>query len=527
MRSQQEKNRFRLTRKHLHPTWLGLVWLGLISLTACTTQNVPDQNVPDQNIPEAQARFRYVQNIDITSIDRIETIEIHFGGKVIVWQPEDGFAIIGTNTPVASVTTLGVTTPKVSSNLGAVSTAEDVYAGGFARAWAGGFARAWAGGFARAWADGSETNWADQSEVNLFVDGLFPNSSFYWGSTKTASGTVLVSNLYAFAGSPFTSSQNGGIRLGQAFEIAPKLGQGIKVAVIDTGVDLGHPALKDRLAPASDWKDFVDGDAIPQEVSGGPNALDNEGFGHGTGVAGVIAQVAPKAQIMPIRILGPDGSGDATALVSAIEWAVNRGARVINLSVGMAERVDAVAAMVRWAHTKGVFVVISAGNANDTQVTYPAADAKTKTGGGSRVISVGSVGSRAQLTAKAAQTLLGMAEIAVFDHKSVFSTYGPAIKIMAPGELMATLAPDNRIGFWTGTSFAAPVVAGTLALALGEPLSATQISQVDAALTSSADKIDTCNPDFAKSLGAGRLNAEAFLRKVYGWSTTAGESCKE
>jgi subtilisin family serine protease len=522
MRSQQEKTQIHLTRKHLHGTCLGLIWLGLMSLTACTTQNLNDQNVPT-----AQPQFSYVQNIEITPTDRVETIESHFGGKVIVWQPNDGFAIIGTNTPVTSVTTSGTTTTAVSSNLGAVSTSEDVYAGGFARAWAGGFARAWAGGFARAWADGSETTWADQSEVNWFVDGLFPNSSFYWGSTKTTPGAVLVSNLYAFAGSPFTSSQNGGIRLGQAFEIAPKLGQGVKVAVIDTGVDLGHPALKDRLAPAGDWKDFVDGDAIPQEVSGGPNALDNEGFGHGTGVAGVIAQVAPKAQIMPIRILGSDGSGDATALVSAIEWAVNRGARVINLSVGMTERVDAVAAMVRWAHTKGVFVVISAGNSNDTQVTYPAADAKTKTGGGSRVISVGSVGSRAQLTAKVTQTLLGVADVAVFDHKSVFSTYGPAIKIMAPGELMATLAPNNRIGFWTGTSFAAPVVSATLALALGEPLNATQLSQVAAALTSSADKVDACNPDFAKSLGAGRLNAEAFLRTVYGWSTVAGESCKE
>ena len=82
------------------------------------------------------------------------------------------------------------------------------------------------------------------------------------------------------------------------------------------------------LAPASEWMDFVDNDGCPMDEPGG------DGYGHGTGVAGVVLQVAPNATILPFRVLGPDGSGDMTSVLAAIDHAVTMGADVINLSLG-------------------------------------------------------------------------------------------------------------------------------------------------------------------------------------------------
>ena len=110
--------------------------------------------------------------------------------------------------------------------------------------------------------------------------------------------------------------------------LAPNLGEGVKVAVIDTGIDLDHPGFAGRLAPAGEWRDYVDGDDFPMDEPGGA------GFGHGTAVAGIIVQVAPNATILPIRVLAPDGRGDVDDVVTAIDHAITVGAQVINLSLG-------------------------------------------------------------------------------------------------------------------------------------------------------------------------------------------------
>ncbi|MEZ4632707.1 MAG: S8 family serine peptidase [Deinococcales bacterium] len=135
------------------------------------------------------------------------------------------------------------------------------WAGGF-RAWAGGF-RAWAGGF-RAWAGGFRA-WAG-------------------GWQDSASGL-----------SPELPSENDAIweqiKLKDTHNIIHHFGEGIKVAIIDTGLDLNHEGLQGFLAPSSEWKDFIDGDNLPQEVA--PSSNGDSSYGHGTAIAGIIMQVAP------------------------------------------------------------------------------------------------------------------------------------------------------------------------------------------------------------------------------------------
>ncbi len=279
------------------------------------------------------------------------------------------------------------------------------------------------------------------------------------------------------------------IKLLTAQQLAPSLGVGVKVAIIDTGMDMWHPAFTGMLAPANEWKDYVDNDSLPQEVG----TLGVGGFGHGTAVASLVAQVAPHIILLPIRVLGPDGSGDTVNVAAALDYAVSKGAKVINLSLGSTERSDIVQSAIRRASDKGVFVVASAGNQNLPQLTYPAADMNIK-GTDTFTVSVGSVSSS--------------------DRKSSFSNYSKALEICAPGEDMYSAAPGGMKVAWSGTSMAAPLVSGGLALALGEQLAVVPRDLASKLLSTGADVYDDVNEAYKNMLGQkGRIDLEQFLRK--------------
>lgn len=157
-------------------------------------------------------------------------------------------------------------------------------------------------------------------------------------------------------------------------------GEGVTIAVVDTGVALDHPDLRDRLARRSDGSvlglDLIDGGA------------PHDSHGHGTLVAGIaaatadngegIAGVAPRARIMPIRVLDGTGAGVGGDVDRAIRWAVDNGADVINLSLEAAPRRDgrrdqpaAPDAAVRYAAERDVVVIVAAGNTTGAADTYP------------------------------------------------------------------------------------------------------------------------------------------------------------
>jgi subtilisin family serine protease len=233
------------------------------------------------------------------------------------------------------------------------------------------------------------------------------------------------------------------IRLAEAHMVTR--GASVTIAVLDTGVDLDHPALRGHLL---NGYDFVDSDADPSETGIEGSDL---AFGHGTHVAGLLALVAPDAKILPVRFLAPDGTGTNWRQAQALNYAVSQGADIINLSYssdGTSRLIDDILAMAtcnsaRYAkcHSKnlpGAVVVAAAGNSGAQVREYPAA---------SRVPGI---------LASAAST--------ESDQLAGFSTYGSWVQIEAPGERILSCFPGGRYALWSGTSMAAPLAAGTAAL---------------------------------------------------------------
>lgn len=250
-------------------------------------------------------------------------------------------------------------------------------------------------------------------------------------------------------------------------------GEGVTVAVIDTGIDGGHPAIAARRLVSG--YDFVDKDGNPAEVAGGM------AYGHGTMVAGIISLVAPRARLMPIRAFDADGIGKISEVATAIRYAARRGADVINMSFGVpGSSVPALLrAAVDYAARRGVVLVASAGNNNTSSPEYPASD----------------------------DDALTVAATDNGDVKAPFSNYGSHIDVSAPGVSIYSAFPGGRFGWGSGTSYAAAFVSGEAALAI----SAGRWN-VRSAILQSAVNIDRLNPGYGGLLGRGRIDVLGAVR---------------
>jgi subtilisin family serine protease len=227
------------------------------------------------------------------------------------------------------------------------------------------------------------------------------------------------------------------------------------VAVVDTGVDPTQPDLRGALVPGIN---LVDRTAPP---------LDD--YGHGTAVTGIIAARADNGQgmagvcwfcvIMPVKVLDRTGSGDDTRVAAGVVWAVDHGARVINMSLGGPGSSPELAAALAYATSKGAAVVAAAGNSGTTTPFYPAADANA----------------------------LSVAATTTGDRAYAWSNYGSWIDVAAPG---CNIAPVRGGGYgrFCGTSSATPLVAGLAALALAQQPGATA-SAVSSAIERAATPV--------------------------------------
>src|SRR5947199_130270 len=138
------------------------------------------------------------------------------------------------------------------------------------------------------------------------------------------------------------------IRLGAAHNVTR--GAGVKVAILDTGFDVTHPALAGHMLPGYD---FVDNDNDPSEVGD----VQHGPYGHGTHVAGLVALTAPAAKIIPIRVLAPDGVGNIWVLAEALAYAIDPdgnpntddGAHVINMSLSTPRRTNLLSSILKRA----------------------------------------------------------------------------------------------------------------------------------------------------------------------------------
>jgi len=190
-------------------------------------------------------------------------------------------------------------------------------------------------------------------------------------------------------------------------------------------------------------------------------------------VAGLVHLVAPSARIMPLKAFSADGTSNVFDVVRAIYFAVDHGARVINMSFSSTAVSPEITHAINYATEHGVVCVASAGNLGQETVVYP--------GGLRNVIGVGSTSSTAPAT------------------RSAFSNYGDAlVSIGAPGEAVVTTYPGAHFAAAWGTSFSAPLVAGGAAL----------LMQVDPAVdqNKAADLLSKAQPMTAAGMGRGRLN---------------------
>jgi thermitase len=250
------------------------------------------------------------------------------------------------------------------------------------------------------------------------------------------------------------------------------------VAVVDSGVSQTHPDLQGKVLPGYDF------------LNDHPEPVDE--VGHGTAVAGIIGArggdgsgitgVAMDTMILPVKVGSVDGS-PISAIAAGTVWAVDQGAHVINLSLGSDFPSEALHDAMRYAYERGVPVIAAAGN-EPTSISYPGAYPET--------ISVGA--------STAWGTLTG------------FTSRANRVDIVAPGTSVLTTWSGGPEGdTWahvTGTSFAAPMVSGTVALLLAlDP--ALSIEGLRSLVTETA--IPVGDPDPEPGAGAGQLDAGAAL----------------
>jgi subtilisin family serine protease len=257
-------------------------------------------------------------------------------------------------------------------------------------------------------------------------------------------------------------------------------GSGVKIAVVDTGVDLHHPDLAAKVVPGKDLTPAKDqGCAGPQDENG-----------HGTHVAGIaaastnngigVAGTAPAARIMPVRVLDASGSADDPTVIAGIRYAADHGAKVINLSLGgeppaseTPQLNGPIAKAVGYAYSKGALVVAAAGNESVPLCSYPGASNKAvcvaavdRNGAPSfysnfPVSPAGAVGVRAPG---------GTAGIDCEDSLDIWSTIWPGASDDCTG-------PGLLGGYetLTGTSMATPFVSGLAAILFGKGLTNAQV----------------------------------------------------
>jgi subtilisin family serine protease len=278
-------------------------------------------------------------------------------------------------------------------------------------------------------------------------------------------------------------------------------GSGPIVAVIDSGADLSHPDLRDNLwrnpreVPGNGVDD--DGNGFADDVNGvdlvnrdGDPTDDN---GHGTHVAGIVAArgdnrigvtgVAPRARVMVIKALGRDAIGSAVTMAEGIRYAVANGAKIINMSVSGPGRSQAFEDAVNAADAAGVLMVVAAGNSGhdlDERPEYPAAFR--------------------------APHLLAVAATSRSGRLIGISNRGAGtVDLAAPGQSIVSTAMGGDYEIRTGTSMAAPHVAGTLAL-LAAAAPDLGADALQAAVLASATRLgDVTN---------GALDVAGAMRKV-------------
>ena len=313
----------------------------------------------------------------------------------------------------------------------------------------------------------------------------------------------------------------------------------VTIAIIDSGVQISHPDLRENIwinraeiggdnidndnngyvDDINGW-DFVDD--IPDPTPKFDSDFSEDGVVHGTVVAGIAAAagnnaagvtgVTWRAKIMPLRVLNGRGEGDTNKVVRAVDYAILNGADIINFSFVGFDFSSQLNMAIKRAYDAGIIVVAAAGNEGEDGLGHSLDDKK--------MYPVCNDGS-------SENWVVGVAATDPLDQKSNFSSFGyDCIDISAPGVSMfstSVYSPDNAgngvkfdkyyDGYWSGTSMAAPVVSGVIALIkqVNPNLDRDEVVKI---LLDTSDNINKLNPEYFGKLGAGRVNAYRAVLKA-------------
>lgn len=262
----------------------------------------------------------------------------------------------------------------------------------------------------------------------------------------------------------------------EAWEVTQ--GSGVKVAILDTGIDQDHEDLSGKIV---DNKNFTS------------SSTADDLYGHGTHVGGIVAAITnnskgvaggcPSCSLMNVKVLNDSGAGANLWIANGIVYAADQGAKVINMSLGSSVKSLTLERAVNYAWNKGVVVVAAAGNSANPSKTYP--------GAYSNVIAVAATNNK--------------------DIKASFSSYGAKwVDVAAPGENIFSTFPNHsytinksfNYDYGSGTSMATPMVSAAAGLVWSTSYG-TSASSVRARLEGTADKI----PGTGSYWSAGRINA--------------------
>ena len=279
----------------------------------------------------------------------------------------------------------------------------------------------------------------------------------------------------------------------------------VKIAILDTGFQLDHPEISASLLPGKDFVNIING---AQKFIGDFLDIDDQPedeVGHGTHVAGIIAGqglrmplgVVPQCQIIPVKVLGALQRGDMVVgaglidnINNGIKWAVDEGADIINMSLGVKHQGGGLPhqEVIQYAMTKGVTIVAASGNDGTQDKYYP--------GALPGVIAVGAADDRGAV--------------------APFSTYGGHVSLIAPGVNIYSAHLKSGYAISSGTSQAAPFVSGAIALLKSFSLSQGRRlydNQIKFLLKHTSDKISSQFKDI--KAGFGQINLLDALKYLH------------
>ncbi len=260
--------------------------------------------------------------------------------------------------------------------------------------------------------------------------------------------------------------------------IANEPGRQVRVAILDSGISpKAFPLWRKVVATANYVEANYPAWDIPHQTDSNLDGIFDNLTGHGTMVAGLINQISPQSLLIPVRVADSDGFATTWRLIKGIVFAINNGAEVINISLGTLTRIPSMTDVLDWADLHDATVVAAIGNNGVNDSCSPA-----------RIRAAICVGGLDDHNAKAS-----------------FSNWDGTCLASAPAVTIGSTDWTGRLGVWSGTSFATPFVAGSVAELLRHSTALGASSWISNAIKNTSVDISLQNPNYRGKIG-GLLN---------------------